>query len=303
MIPFFDFNTSHVTVYHSLEYRLSYPVHYFNTSHVTVYQNDPAGARQRHAFQYISCYCLSKGSLWNIPTKQHFNTSHVTVYQGYHKAGKEVWDISIHLMLLFITPGQASAIRLIYISIHLMLLFINNETAQVAQEILFQYISCYCLSPSGCTTLVAVAPFQYISCYCLSVIRIAIAGADGYFNTSHVTVYRRYREPASNIVTDFNTSHVTVYHIRSIVCTTLYHISIHLMLLFINSPRPLAVWACYFNTSHVTVYPCSAKTSLPDLYHFNTSHVTVYLLHPPNNPYPLSISIHLMLLFIGYTDA
>ena len=80
LIPFFDFNTSHVTVYHSLEYRLSYPVHYFNTSHVTVYQNDPAGARQRHAFQYISCYCLSKGSLWNIPTKQHFNTSHVTVY-------------------------------------------------------------------------------------------------------------------------------------------------------------------------------------------------------------------------------
>ena len=66
---------------------------------------------------------------------QDFNTSHVTVYQGYHKAGKEVWDISIHLMLLFITPGQASAIRLIYISIHLMLLFINNETAQVAQEI------------------------------------------------------------------------------------------------------------------------------------------------------------------------
>ena len=183
-------------------------------------------------------------------------------------------------MLLFITPGQASAIRLIYISIHLMLLFINNETAQVAQEILFQYISCYCLSPSGCTTLVAVAPFQYISCYCLSVIRIAIAGADGYFNTSHVTVYRRYREPASNIVTDFNTSHVTVYHIRSIVCTTLYHISIHLMLLFINSPRPLAVWACYFNTSHVTVY----------------------LLHPPNNPYPLSISIHLMLLFISSTN-
>ena len=211
---------------------------------------------------------------------QDFNTSHVTVYQGYHKAGKEVWDISIHLMLLFITPGQASAIRLIYISIHLMLLFINNETAQVAQEILFQYISCYCLSPSGCTTLVAVAPFQYISCYCLSVIRIAIAGADGYFNTSHVTVY----------------------HIRSIVCTTLYHISIHLMLLFINSPRPLAVWACYFNTSHVTVYPCSAKTSLPDLYHFNTSHVTVYLLHPPNNPYPLSISIHLMLLFISSTN-
>ena len=185
---------------------------------------------------------------------QDFNTSHVTVYQGYHKAGKEVWDISIHLMLLFITPGQASAIRLIYISIHLMLLFINNETAQVAQEILF----------------------QYISCYCLSVIRIAIAGADGYFNTSHVTVYRRYREPASNIVTDFNTSHVTVYHIRSIVCTTLYHISIHLMLLFIIS-------ACIYSSLQI---------------HFNTSHVTVYPKRKTGQPYRADISIHLMLLFI-----
>ena len=178
-----------------------------------------------------------------------------------------------------------------------MLLFINNETAQVAQEILFQYISCYCLSPSGCTTLVAVAPFQYISCYCLSVIRIAIAGADGYFNTSHVTVYRRYREPASNIVTDFNTSHVTVYHIRSIVCTTLYHISIHLMLLFIISGFIIPRVKCHFNTSHVTVYLGHRVMELikdifqyiscyclsPELTrsrniyeYFNTSHVTVY---------------------------
>ena len=70
------------------------------------------------------------------------------------------------------------------------------------------------------------------------------------------------------------------------------------MLLFINSPRPLAVWACYFNTSHVTVYPCSAKTSLPDLYHFNTSHVTVYQQHQYHRGKTYYISIHLMLLFI-----
>ena len=248
----------------------------FNTSHVTVYQSGSPYLSTVPRFQYISCYCLSDSHCMSLETQWYFNTSHVTVYQGYHKAGKEVWDISIHLMLLFITPGQASAIRLIYISIHLMLLFINNETAQVAQEILFQYISCYCLSPSGCTTLVAVAPFQYISCYCLSVIRIAIAGADGYFNTSHVTVYRRYREPASNIVTDFNTSHVTVYHIRSIVCTTLYHISIHLMLLFIIS-------ACIYSSLQI---------------HFNTSHVTVYPKRKTGQPYRADISIHLMLLFI-----
>ena len=80
-------------------------------------------------FQYISCYCLSLYQHSWMCLHQDFNTSHVTVYQGYHKAGKEVWDISIHLMLLFITPGQASAIRLIYISIHLMLLFIFSLIA------------------------------------------------------------------------------------------------------------------------------------------------------------------------------
>ena len=294
---FVNFNTSHVTVYrrhtgndhpvsefqyiscYCLSIRITIPFYSTKISiHLmllfigfALYESG-----NTMVFQYISCYCLSLYQHSWMCLHQDFNTSHVTVYQGYHKAGKEVWDISIHLMLLFITPGQASAIRLIYISIHLMLLFINNETAQVAQEILFQYISCYCLSPSGCTTLVAVAPFQYISCYCLSVIRIAIAGADGYFNTSHVTVYRRYREPASNIVTDFNTSHVTVYHIRSIVCTTLYHISIHLMLLFIIS-------ACIYSSLQI---------------HFNTSHVTVYPKRKTGQPYRADISIHLMLLFI-----
>ena len=49
------------------------------------------------------------------------------------------------------------------------------------------------------------------------------------------------------------------------------------MLLFINQDHHTFLQYQDFNTSHVTVYPCSAKTSLPDLYHFNTSHVTVYL--------------------------
>ena len=121
----------------------------------------------------------------------------------------------------------------------------------------------------------------------------------------------------------FNTSHVTVYHYPGFFCSALRKfqyiscyclspshwewppgvwISIHLMLLFINQDHHTFLQYQDFNTSHVTVYPCSAKTSLPDLYHFNTSHVTVYLLHPPNNPYPLSISIHLMLLFISSTN-
>ena len=120
---------------------------------------------------------------------QDFNTSHVTVYQGYHKAGKEVWDISIHLMLLFITPGQASAIRLIYISIHLMLLFICNQNCDSRCGWLFQYISCYCLSKIQGASIKYCYGFQYISCYCLSYPVHCLHHSLPHFNTSHVTVY------------------------------------------------------------------------------------------------------------------
>ena len=186
---------------------------------------------------------------------QDFNTSHVTVYQGYHKAGKEVWDISIHLMLLFITPGQASAIRLIYISIHLMLLFINNETAQVAQEILFQYISCYCLSLQILSRFTLSVRFQYISCYCLSrwlvlcrfkslisIHLMLLFICKGWENARGCKIFQ----------------YISCYCLSEKVATLLLRkqcISIHLMLLFIML---LFAYRCAsgqnFNTSHVTVY-------------------------------------------------
>ena len=101
---------------------------------------------------------------------KHFNTSHVTVYHKGTQLRKE----------------QTKNFNTSHVTVY------RRHTGNDHPVSEFQYISCYCLSPSGCTTLVAVAPFQYISCYCLSVIRIAIAGADGYFNTSHVTVYLSY---------------------------------------------------------------------------------------------------------------
>ena len=230
--------------------------------------------------------------------RENFNTSHVTVYLTHYQTGISI-TIFQYISCYCLSISKSFYNCFLTISIHLMLLFINNETAQVAQEILFQYISCYCLSPSGCTTLVAVAPFQYISCYCLSVIRIAIAGADGYFNTSHVTVYRRYREPASNIVTDFNTSHVTVYHIRSIVCTTLYHISIHLMLLFIPKEKQdnrieqiFQYISCYcLSDRSESATVSSTDISIHLMLLFITANIIqIYII--------CQISIHLMLLFI-----
>ena len=117
--------------------------------------------------------------------------------------------------------------------------------------------------------------FQYISCYCLSLIWIQIIQAMQNFNTSHVTVYpNRYH-------TD----------------TVTFHISIHLMLLFIMKPIRLLRSSSNFNTSHVTVYLISDikpfKSTIISIHlmllfilslmmlrsflsHFNTSHVTVY---------------------------
>ena len=124
-----------------------------------------------------------------------------------------------------------------------------------------------------------VGVFQYISCYCLS------------YTTSLSELYSG--------------------------------ISIHLMLLFILfetffSSIPLKFqyiscyclsscrWFCswlsnYFNTSHVTVYLWLSLIRHRTQRDFNTSHVTVYHW---SGLYPclmITISIHLMLLFIEYS--
>ena len=103
--------------------------------------------------------------------------------------------------------------------------------------------------------------------------------ASSNFNTSHVTVYQCGYFPQMDIFKNFNTSHVTVYQSQRI----------RKMLRILN-----------FNTSHVTVYLQTDGDYITFSWHFNTSHVTVY----PNTSSRIlpivAISIHLMLLFIGW---
>ena len=102
--------------------------------------------------------------------------------------------------------------------------------------------------------------------------------------------------------------------------TTLFYISIHLMLLFIGGKMDL--WleilefqyiSCYclsipiflkpfwqFLFQYISCY-CLSASSLSCMSitsHFNTSHVTVYPVHSLPEDWEKSISIHLMLLFI-----
>ena len=144
--------------------------------------------------------------------------------------------------------------------------------------------------------------FQYISCYGLSLPYDHHYSWLFHFNTSHVTVYQKKRQPEKlpllfqyiscyglserciamlQVLENFNTSHVTVYH---------------------EKPVEYDVKADYFNTSHVTVYQigyvlskCTKTISIhlmlrfifsgtsrtcPIYINFNTSHVTVYLWNP-----------------------
>ena len=101
-------------------------------------------------------------------------------------------------------------------------------------------------------------------------------------------------------------------------------VSIHLMLLFIEVSgvgsavvEAFQYISCYslsnckeyrlykqkgFNTSHVTLYRKPGTAKLPAESSFNTSHVTLYHIRLVRKASADRVSIHLMLLFIGFSS-
>ena len=118
----------------------------FNTSHVTVYHwADNTVAKGITISIHLMLLFITSAPFF-VRVIFHFNTSHVTVYQGLLTS--QNWSVSI--------------------SIHLMLLFIEEEVKPEDNTVIFQYISCYCLSHGSDFTVKRNKIFQYISCYCLS---------------------------------------------------------------------------------------------------------------------------------------
>ena len=122
--------------------------------------------------------------------------------------------------------------------------------------------------------------FQYISCYCLSLQRRKEEGIVKYFNTSHVTVYlclfKEYgiacfisihlmllfifafsKNPASLALFQYISCYCLSKSSRRVHIPNL--ISIHLMLLFIVFLHFHYCTYLHFNTSHVTVYPVARQ--------------------------------------------
>ena len=107
------------------------------------------GQGWRSWFQYISCYSLSNQKFFYQHPVKRFNTSHVTLYPFSCSVYSFIIRVSIHLMLLFIDKGRTGNKRRTGVSIHLMLLFIVYVTATSSIIPMFQYISCYSLSPAA----------------------------------------------------------------------------------------------------------------------------------------------------------
>ena len=125
--------------------------------------------------------------------KYHFNTSHVTVYRVVSGAIPGYKDISIHLMLRFITHGKKEIHGPKLISIHLMLRFILSQKKKKEKEVISIHLMLRFISTNGSSKLSRCGIsihlmlrfilqissnylyqylFQYISCYGLSLGRI-----------------------------------------------------------------------------------------------------------------------------------
>ena len=140
------FNTSHVTLYHVYGrcfYRRSLS---FNTSHVTLYHK-PNSSR---AFSITVSIHLMLLFIAEFAEKYlesgSFNTSHVTLYR---RAGSAL-------------PGGKESFNTSHVTLYQEFGY-DPEWPEM-----FQYISCYSLSPPLSFFLNTQHVFQYISCYSLS---------------------------------------------------------------------------------------------------------------------------------------
>ena len=175
----------------------------------------------------------------------------------------------------------------------------QRAETQYLVTFVFQYISCYCLSPSMSSVLI---PFLISIHLMLLFISIGFTKQilNRHFNTSHVTVYRSQAKRHSDNNQYFNTSHVTVYRrkmqstenipmsFQYISCYCLSNsnnnrcskhlISIHLMLLFIGRSIGVKIRATVFQ--YISCYCLSFLLPLQDYFDIRFQYISCYCLSP-----------------------
>ena len=216
---------------------------HFNTSHVTVYR--------------LSDIII-------VTVFHDFNTSHVTVYPLGENTYLMVRRISIHLMLLFIVTLSAYLPPDVHFNTSHVTVYLNSAIL-FSNSLLFQYISCYCLSVQKMLELCWIRISIHLMLLFIGTGMARKRIIENNFNTSHVTVYR-----------DQNCNSRCGWIFQYISC---YCLSKH-------TPEREQVQR-NFNTSHVTVYQRNLAVWAGNEFHFNTSHVTVYRLPGTGTIFPV----------------
>ena len=118
----------------------------FNTSHVVIYRLQTFLASFLSLFQYISCCYLSLLYKSHHYTLSSFNTSHVVIYhvENNYCNGINISFNTSHVVIYLLRNRKSSVST--QVSIHLMLLFISDKYFPGPFRCMFQYISCCYLS-------------------------------------------------------------------------------------------------------------------------------------------------------------
>ena len=154
----------------------------------------------------------------------YFNTSNVTIQLNSFYLARLKFCISIHLMLLFNSTKLINNFGKYGISIHLMLLF-NAYT-----------IPLFLIKYNFNTSNVTIQPhFLLFLLYLLH-----------HFNTSNVTIQLSCQNSEMACRLNFNTSNVTIQLYVVTTYSYSFLISIHLMLLFNISDKPISDKAVAF---------------------------------------------------------
>ena len=184
---------------------------YFKTSHVIVYPHRLVGNLDCNKFQNISCYCLSIIRKILHIWSRDFKTSHVIVYLISSRLVPNSITISKHLMLLFIFlislinlvfPNFKTSHVIVYLYLlntkHFLELHFKTSHVIVYPvitlagfgSVVFQNISCYCLSKSRSKRGGVIWISKHLMLLFIFVVSVLICPTL-YFKTSHVIVYLR----------------------------------------------------------------------------------------------------------------
>ena len=180
-------------------------------------------------------------------------------------------------MLLFVRNWHEWKNCVRRVSIHLMLLFIAKTMANYVLEVLFQYISCYSLSPALGWKRGQRRTFQYISYYSLS----------SKLRAEHALGYQFQYISCYSLSERFGTIGVYPVLFQYIPCYSLFSLTDQML----KAICRFQYIPCYSLSKKLT------KTKYMDGC-FNTSHVTLYRQFNGICSQYYYVSIHPMLLFI-----